>query len=480
MSANASAGREIPLQLLVFGSWMLMFGAAAMLEYAPNASLWFPPAAITFAAVLVLGLRALPVLWLACLIVTLLADQIYQRGLSAAELLLAGLAFGLTHTVAYGVLALMIRAGASSYSPLTTFPRVNVFLLGGAIAAGLSSLFGGLSLAATGMADLADIPTLITPWWIGDYAGLVTLAPLFAILLTRASDRLELPTPTGLRQFLVPTPANRSRRGALGKLLALVLVTVAVLALAAAFPDNSTLLFLLFLCVPLQLWIVHSEDTLTSLVGVLLFSVLVATAAGVSQLGNHALMLQFIVISLALSSYLGLAVPALYRDNHRMRQLLTHDSLTGALTRNFFEDAAREGLQQCELTEQSACLIMIDLDNLKQINDQFGHAAGDSALKILAGTLSSQLAPGQLLGRLGGDEFAVFIGGKTRREAEGLIEFIMRALRGQTPENASATISASFGIAEFAPGAGSADYDQLLAAADQAMYREKRRTPLAA
>ena len=475
-----SLGREIPLQLLVFGSWLIAFGAAALLEYAPNASLWFPPAAITFAAVLVLGLRILPVLWLACLIVTVLADQVFQRGLSGPELLGAGLAFGFTHTVAYGALAMLLRSTANPFSTLTTFRKISGFLLGGAVAAGISSLLGGLSLTATGMAERADLPSLIAPWWIGDYAGLITVAPLFAILLTRISAHLELPTPGGLRWIMEPIPWHRPWSIALGKLAALTLLTVAVLGIALKFPGQQAMLFLLFLCLPLQLWIVHSENTLASLLGILLFGLLLAIAAGMTALGDQALMLQFIVISLAVSSYLGLAVPALYRDNHRMRQLLTHDSLTGALGRNFFEDAAREGLRQSELRAQPACLVMIDLDNLKRINDRFGHAAGDRALKILADICSSQLAPGQLLGRLSGDEFALFLGKCSAQEARETIEAIEQKLADGPAVAGGQPTSASFGIAEFRPGTGRPDYDQLLAAADRAMYRNKPTQGIAA
>ncbi len=473
-------GREIPLHLLVLGCWLVAFGAAAVMEYAQHASLWFPPTAVTFAAVLVMGPRTLPILFLACVFVVLLNGQIFQRELSMSEVMLAGLSFGLTHTAAYGALALVIRAAADRDGPFGSFPRVNAFLLGGVVAAGVPAVLGSLSLITTRAAEAADITILIAPRWIGDYAGLITLGPLMVIALARAAHHLAVPTPGGLRAFVHPETPRQPWRRAGGKLLALALLTTGVLAIAATFPDSESLVFLLFLCLPLQLWIVHSETALASLLGILLFSLLLAAAASLSDLANQALMLQFIVISLAVSSHLGLAVPALYRDNFRMRQLLTHDSLTGALARNFFEDGAREGLQQCELKAEPACLVMIDLDNLKQINDQFGHAAGDRALKSLAEICASQLAPGQLLGRLGGDEFALFLGERTRSDVEALLKNIREALAQESARDPDAAAAASFGIAEFVPGAGPGDYQQLLAEADQAMYRDKRGAALSA
>lgn len=469
-------GREAPLHLVIFGAWMIAFGAASLLEYAPNASLWFPPAAVTFAALLVVGVRALPVLWLGCLVVTILADQVFQRGLAWPELLSAGLAFGLTHTLAYGAVALTLRSGASHFTPVTTLSKIISFLLGGALAAGLSSLLGGLSLAATGMIGMAEVPSLIAPWWIGDYAGLITVAPLFALLLARLADVLEVEVGglPGLRQALGPRPRWTIAPRAVRKLGGLILLTLAILALAAAFPDQEALLFLLFICLPMQLWIVHTENELASLLGILAFSLLLAGAARLTGLGSEALMLQFIVISLAVSSYMGLAVPSLYRDNQRMRQLLTHDSLTGALTRNFFEDAAREALQQSRQQQQPACLVMVDLDELKLINDHHGHAAGDRALKILASNCAEKLASGQLLGRLSGDEFAMFLGGCRRTDAEQLLKDIRAELSAAPPVAGAQRVSASFGIAEFDPAESRAGYRQLLAQADQAMYRAKR------
>lgn len=465
-------GHEALLHLLVITAWLVSFAAAAMLEYAPHASLWFPPAAITFAAVLVMGLRVLPVLWLACVIVTVVSDRIHQVGLSWPDLLIAGLAFGLTHTLAYGMVALFLRGRATESSPVTTLKKVSWFLLGGAAAAGLSSLFGGLSLALTGMTQFDKVPGLIAPWWIGDYAGLLTVAPLFGLFLARLSEGFGMPAPQGLRRLMGNEPWRALFPQAAGKLAAMLGLTLLVLIGAAAFPQKESMLFLLFVPLIVQLWIVHTESELAALLGILFFSTLMAVAAGLMGLGGQALMLQFIVLSLAVSSYLGLAVPALYRDNDRLRQLLTHDTLTGALTRSFFEDAAREGIRRAVRRGRSVCLVMVDLDGLKTINDEFGHAAGDIALKTLAKACAQNLAPGQLLGRLSGDEFAMFLSNCRLQEAERVIESVKKDLAASRPIGESSSARASFGVAELDPGR--ADFNHLLAQADRAMYREKR------
>lgn len=306
-------GTQAPLQLMIFGSWMIAFGAAALLEYAPNASLWFPPAAITFAAVMVLGLRALPVLWLGCVVVTVLADQIYQRGLEWPALLLAGLAFAATHTLAYGAVAWVLRARHDLLSPHAYYRNVVRFLLGGAAAAGLSSALGGLSLAATGMAEFAALPALVATWWIGDYAGLITVAPLFALLLTRLAQALEMSPSNRLQQILGTSPWRALWPGAVGKLLALAMLATLILGVAVL-AEHSVLVFGLFACLPVQWWIAATEPPLATLLSVFGFTLLLAIAASSTGLGDQALVLQLVVISGAVGSYLALATGSTRSD----------------------------------------------------------------------------------------------------------------------------------------------------------------------
>lgn len=447
--------------------WLGAFLASALLEYAPHASLWFPPAAITFSALLVLGWRALPVLWLACLLSALITDRLYAQALTPAGIALSGLVFALTHTGAYGSVALILRRLAWDASPLTTLRKVTVVLIGGAVASGLAALLGAWGLSLTGMIAVQEVPGLLAPWWIGDYAGLLTLGALATVGLVRLAGAAGLAVPEGIQYF------SRHHRGpgltaSSGlKLLTLLGSSALVLLGAALFPEKETLLFLLFVAIVVQLWIVHTETELCALIGIALFSLLLVIATTALDLDAQALMLQFVLISLAANSYLGLAVPSLYNDNERLRLLLTHDVLTGALSRAFFEERARDGVESARRRGESAVLVMIDLDNLKKINDHSGHAAGDTALRTLAQTCQRHLQPGQILGRLSGDEFAIFLPRATAIRAQARIDAIRHELA-----HASHPISASFGIAELA--AGEESYETLLGRADRAMYREKR------
>lgn len=445
--------------------WLAAFLASSLLEYAPHASLWFPPAAITFAALLVLGARALPVLWLACMVATVMTDRLYGQELSVPALGLSGVVFALTHTVAYGVIALPLRRLAWEASPITTLRKVTVVLVGGAMAAGLSALLGGWGLGLTGMLPKADVGSLLAPWWIGDYAGLVTLGPLVSVGLVHLCSQWGIGVPVGVQYFSKSHRMRTLTRRSVMKLAVLVLVSAAILLGASVFREQEPLLFLLFISIIVQLWIVHTENELCALTGIALFSALIVVATNVLQLGSQALALQFVLISLAANSYLGLAVPSLYSDNDRLRYLLTHDVLTGAVSRAFFEERARLGIEVARQRRQPVVLAMIDLNGLKQINDRHGHAAGDAALRRLAQACQRSLQAGEVLGRLSGDEFAILLPDTGLARARDRIAKIEADL-AEGPER----VGASFGLAELAQGES---YEQLLNRADQAMYRHK-------
>jgi diguanylate cyclase (GGDEF)-like protein len=466
----AMPGRTLILQATIVLAWLGAFLLGWLLEYAEHASLWFPPAAVTFAALLVLGARALPALWLACISGTWLAELIYGSQSNPGQLLLSGLVFAAVHTGAYAVPAWMLRLQAVSTGPFTTPRRVTVFLLGGVAAAGLAAVGGSQGLAATGMIPAGDAMALLVPWWIGDYAGLLTLGPLAAIGLGRlavATGTIDRGATFGLADNTGLAPSGGRL---LPKLLLLLGTGLAIVLVASAVERPDVIIFTLFTTVVIQLWIVHTESEMAALLGVAAFTLLLVVATTLLGLGDQAITLQFVLITLAANSYFGLAVPALYGDNQRLRQLLTHDALTGALTRPFFEDGVREALEAAQRQQRAAALVMVDLDRLKAINDRHGHAAGDAALRALARACAARQAPGQLFGRLGGDEFALFLPDSDAAAARVLIGRIRSAL-DQAGPGLSEPVTASFGIAVRAPGRSS--YETLLAQADQEMYADK-------
>jgi diguanylate cyclase (GGDEF)-like protein len=120
----------------------------------------------------------------------------------------------------------------------------------------------------------------------------------------------------------------------------------------------------------------------------------------------------------------------------------------------------------------SGSLVMIDVDHFKQINDRFGHDAGDRALIATAAALRGSFGNDAVLARWGGEEFIAHLPSASLEAACAVAEAARRALavlRAGAPD--AGTLSASFGVAQLAPGG---DLERSLAAADAALYRAKQ------
>jgi diguanylate cyclase (GGDEF)-like protein len=148
-----------------------------------------------------------------------------------------------------------------------------------------------------------------------------------------------------------------------------------------------------------------------------------------------------------------------------------HDPVTGLANRRQFVAQAEAALA-ARLEPGSIAALFIDLDDFKSINDDFGHAAGDEALMMVAQRIRGALRDGDLAARLGGDEFGVLVLGLTGRDAMTVGDRIMAELaRPLELSSGRVLVGASIGTAIDGPGDGGVD--ELLGNADVAMYRAK-------
>jgi len=172
------------------------------------------------------------------------------------------------------------------------------------------------------------------------------------------------------------------------------------------------------------------------------------------------------------------AVSALIDDHtqsetfRRMTHMALHDSLTGLPNRMHFHQLFADKLAEPSANHPHLAVVMLDLARFKQVNDVYGHQAGDQLLVALAEQLSGSLAPGETIARLGGDEFVALKPYDDRDELDAFLARITAVLDKPFQfERFTTTCTASIGIA-LAPDDG-ADADTLLAKADLAMYRCK-------
>ncbi len=188
--------------------------------------------------------------------------------------------------------------------------------------------------------------------------------------------------------------------------------------------------------------------------------------------------------------------PSFYQDDHRrllervceqaaavihnsmVFEQTQEDSLTDPLTglpntRFMFLHIARE-LARADRLRAEVALVVMDLDDFKDINDTFGHHIGDRALREVAGVLRTAIRPYDICVRYAGDEFIVVISGCSREEAESKrreLQEVVDSIRLEVQPNVGIPIMMSAGAAVF-PHDGDS-YEALLAAADSRMYRDK-------
>lgn len=154
-------------------------------------------------------------------------------------------------------------------------------------------------------------------------------------------------------------------------------------------------------------------------------------------------------------------------------KLATRDNLTGLANRAFFLDCLRQGMAKAKREGQKLAVLMIDMDGLKPINDNYGHRAGDAAIRELARRLASEARQADVVARLGGNEFALVLTSVENRElALAAVQRI--ADKCDFPfvfENASVKVGASMGLAIY-PEDGE-QLEALIEKADQLMYERK-------
>ncbi|WP_205481816.1 sensor domain-containing diguanylate cyclase [Sphingomonas arenae] len=153
-----------------------------------------------------------------------------------------------------------------------------------------------------------------------------------------------------------------------------------------------------------------------------------------------------------------------------LRTLACEDGLTGALSRRAFLDAARGAIRHFGRDSRPLSLISLDVDHFKQVNDRFGHPAGDRVLKAVVEACQPELRPRDLLGRMGGEEFAVLVSDATADMALHCAERLRRSV-ATLDLGKTGRITASFGVAQLRPGV---DMDAWLEEADAALYAAKK------
>lgn len=163
----------------------------------------------------------------------------------------------------------------------------------------------------------------------------------------------------------------------------------------------------------------------------------------------------------------------LLASRDKLRQLALTDELTQIANRRSFVDSVEAELHRCRRLNLDAAYLILDLDHFKQINDVYGHQAGDQVLKHVAKLISKMLRDYDIFGRIGGEEFAIFLGQAKKEEVLAIAERIRATLANHpvTYNDSQITVTTSIGISLC--NAQAHAYPDLFNEADQALYLAK-------
>ncbi len=214
---------------------------------------------------------------------------------------------------------------------------------------------------------------------------------------------------------------------------------------------------ILIMVVPIILWFVFKADAFSLLMAIAVFMLLI------SSLRSAAMNNRTLTDNLKLTHELNEAM--------KSAELLARiDELTGISNRRAFYEYAENLIKQSHRSHDTFCLVMIDIDHFKRINDQYGHHGGDVVLQHFTGILQYRLRASDICARIGGEEFAILLTSTDIKSAVHLIEDLRQLIASTNTKFESYEISftASFGITE-----GGDNVDEIISKADKALYQAK-------
>ena len=213
--------------------------------------------------------------------------------------------------------------------------------------------------------------------------------------------------------------------------------------------------------------------------GSILISVIMTAAINLlasGEIGSTAILIAVVVPGVIAPLFGGLTLrlaDRLDKTQERLRRLAITDDLTGVFNRRYFFEAAEREMARARRTAERVSVVVLDMDDFKQINDTYGHKAGDAVLQRVAALCQANTRAMDTFARYGGEEFVFLLPRMDGAHALKFCERIQQALLHAQVQDGGAVIhfSASIGVSTYEPGVS--DVDSLVTRADRAMYKAK-------
>jgi diguanylate cyclase (GGDEF)-like protein len=441
------------LIVLVF---LLAWDAAAIFEVRPYVSALYFASGVTFSVAVLLGWKYLPGVYFAAVLA-------YYTSFSALPLPEVYWIASLRQTLIYGLAGLSIRHLWLSERFRLTLPIAFRFLLT-ALAASLVS-----ATAAIHMDPFRALPQetkvdVFFSFWGGDFAGVMVTVPIL-LILSHALKHLRHSRHAVWQVVL----ADQSRLRDAALLSAFgVTMTLLVILLPPLLSSDARIEILALLPV---LVAGLTRGAIVAFVVAMLVTLLEVFVR--PWLGIPVGMPIDVQLLIAMNAAVALLAGAAHDDKAYAWDQANHDALTGLINHRCFLDRLNQEVLRSRRTQQPFALMYVDLDGFKDINDRYGHAAGDQVLRTAAVRLRGHVRSSDTVARLGGDEFAIILSDARRRaDVECLAQALLNQLeQPMVLENHSVRVTASMGVVVADPG--SAEPTTLMHQADMAMYQSK-------
>lgn len=443
--------RRVVAIILVFAAYITTakLGLRVAFVQASATAVW-APTGIAISALLLLGYSAWPVIFLAALIVnaTTAGSLLTSLGIAAGNTLEAICAAYLLARYANGRHAFARARDVFVATPLA-----------GVVSPAVSATIGVAVLSLAGYAPWARFGTIWSTWWVGDATGALVIAP--AILLWSAGG------------------ASAVRRRPLEIVaLAVALVGIGLVVFGGAPLLHGRTLAIDFLCMPILVWAAYRFGSRMASASVIVLSgiALVGTLNGTGPFAMLGANSGLLVVQgfMGIASITSLALAAVVTERRaaedRLRQLAVTDPLTGLANYRHLVRVLSAEIERVGRTARPFAVLFLDLDELKRVNDRYGHLTGSRALIRLANAIRASCRTVDVPARYGGDEFAVILPESDERAAQHVAQRIAARLvsDGEHPR-----VTVSIGVAIYPRDGVFAE--ALIDRADHALYGAKGR-----
>lgn len=405
----------------------------------------FLPEGIALASALIFRRLALPGIFLGQSALALLSgmDPLSALGISVGNTVEAWIAYSLWYRFGFD-------PRLRSTKDLFALFAMIVFVL-----QPFSALVGNGVLYATGHLSQSYLQSVLF-WWFGNSIGQFLVAPMLLILYYNESE-------TRLYEYL---------------LVSIFFVLLSFVVEVALDVHNISLL--LAATLPFAIYLATVNLTYAT-VGtfVLVASTLIFFSFGwgtfAGKVHNTEALIElnfFILIHILLVLLVGVSFREKIEAIRRLESIAHIDPLTGLPNRHVLREEMHHAIYLAEKEGLSSVIAFIDFDEFKEINDTLGHKAGDEVLKVVSERIRNHIGASDVLIRLGGDEFLLILYEKGEEEARPILEEIL-ALGSRPISIEEYTVSISLSIGVAVCPRDSLNVDELVAAADAAMYRAK-------